>query len=111
MADREVSVVEASASLRRWLQGASERPIAQGPGLSRGTVRRDIATAQTLDIDRDGGDEQLTDEVIGQVCELVRPGRLDGHVEAAVELFTGPPHRNVSREGVQLATGEKGVAS
>jgi len=82
MAYREVSVVQVREALRRWLQGAGERPIAQGSGLSRGTVRRYITAAQTLGVDRAGGDEQLTDELIGQVCELVRPSRPDGHGEA-----------------------------
>jgi transposase len=82
MAFREVSVIQVKEALRRWLQGAGERPIAQGVGLSRGAVRRYIAAAQTLGVDRDGGEEQLSDELIGQICELVRPTRPDGHGEA-----------------------------
>jgi transposase len=35
-----------------------------------------------LGVDRSGGVEQLTDEVIGQVCERVRPRRPDGHGES-----------------------------
>ena len=82
MAFREVSVIQVKEALRRWLQGAGERPIAHGAGLSRGSVRRYITAAQTLGVDRDGGEEQLTDELIGQICELVRPSRPDGHGEA-----------------------------
>ena len=82
MAFREVSVIQVKEALRRWLQGAGERPIAHGAGLSRGAVRRYITAAQTLGVDRGGGEEQLTDELIGQVCELVRPTRPDGHGEA-----------------------------
>lgn len=82
MAFREVSVIQVREALRRWLQGAGERPIAHGAGLSRGAVRRYITAAQTLGAERGGGEEQLTDELIGQICELVRPTRPDGHGEA-----------------------------
>jgi hypothetical protein len=82
MAFREVSVIQVKEALRRWLHGAGERPIANGAGLSRGAVRRYVTAAQTLGIDRGGGEEQLTDELIGQICELVRPRRPDGHGDA-----------------------------
>lgn len=82
MAFREVSVIQVKEVLRRWLQGAGERPIAHGAGLSRGAVRRYITAAQTLGVERDGGEGQLTDELIGQICELIRPSRPDGHGEA-----------------------------
>jgi hypothetical protein len=82
MAYREVSVVQVREALRRWLHGAGERPIARAAGISRGTARRYITAALTLGIDREGGEEQLTDELIGQICELVRPSRPDGHGEA-----------------------------
>ncbi len=43
MAFREVSVVQVKEALRRWLRGEGERPIAQGVGIDRKTVRRYIA--------------------------------------------------------------------
>jgi transposase len=82
MAFREVSVVQIREALRRWLRGEGERPIAQGVGVDRKTARRYIAAAVELGIDRSGGEEQLTDELIGQVVERVRPHRTDGHGEA-----------------------------
>ena len=82
MAFREVSVVQIREALRRWLKGEGERPIAQGVGVDRKTARRYIAAATELGIDRSGGEEQLTDEVIAQVIEKVRPHRSDGHGEA-----------------------------
>jgi transposase len=82
MAFREVSVVQIREALRRWLRGEGERPIAHGVGVDRKTARRYIAAAVELGIDRSGGDEQLTDELIGQVVERVRPHRTDGHGEA-----------------------------
>jgi hypothetical protein len=82
MAFREVSVVQIREALRRWLKGEGERPIAQGVGVDRKTARRYITAAIELGIDRSGGEEQLSDEVIAQVVELVRPHRPDGHGEA-----------------------------
>ncbi|MGH9079435.1 MAG: hypothetical protein ACRDYE_05025 [Acidimicrobiales bacterium] len=82
MAFREVTVVQVKEALRRWMRGEGERPIAQGVGVDRKTARRYIATAVELGVDRAGGEEQLTDELIGQVVEQVRPHRTDGHGEA-----------------------------
>jgi hypothetical protein len=82
MAFREVSVVQVREALRRWLRGDGERPVARGVGVDRKTARRYIMAAVELGIDREGGEEQLTDELIGQVVELVRPHRPDGHGEA-----------------------------
>ena len=69
MAFREVSVVQIKEALRRWLKGEGERPIAQGVGVDRKTARRYIAAAVELGVDRKGGEDQLTDELIGRVCE------------------------------------------
>ncbi len=82
MAFREVSVVQVKEALRRWLNGDGERPIAKGVGVDRKTARRYIAAAVELGVDRSGGEEQLSDELIGQVVERVRPHRPDGHGEA-----------------------------
>ncbi|HSS09719.1 MAG TPA: IS21 family transposase [Acidimicrobiales bacterium] len=82
MAFREVSVVQIKELLRRWLNGEGERPIASGAGVARATARNYIAAAVELGVDRAGGEGQLTDELIGQICERVRPHRLDGHGES-----------------------------
>ena len=82
MAFREVSVVQIREALRRWLKGAGERPVAEAVGIDRKTARRYITAAVELGIDRSGGEGQLTDELIGQVVEAVRPHRPDGHGEA-----------------------------
>ncbi len=79
MAFREVSVVQVKEALRRWLMGDGERPIAKGVGVDRKTARRYIIAAVELGVDRGGGEGQLTDELIGQVVERVRPCRVDGH--------------------------------
>ena len=82
MAFREVSVVQVREALRRWLHGEGERPVARGAGIDRKTARRYIAAAIELGVERNGDESQLTDEVIGQVCERVRPRRPDGHGES-----------------------------
>ena len=82
MAFREVSVVQIREALRRWLKGEGERPIANGIGVDRKTARRYITAAIELSLDRNGGEGQLTDELIGQMVERVRPHRPDGHGEA-----------------------------
>lgn len=79
MAFREVTVVQIKEALRRWLRGEGERTIARGVGVDRKTARRYIAAAMELGVERSGGDEQLTDELIGQLVERVRPHRPDGH--------------------------------
>jgi transposase len=82
MAFREVSVVQVKEALRRWLNGDGERAIARGVGVDRKTARRYIIAAVELGVDRNGGVEQLSEGLIGQVLERVRPHRPDGHGEA-----------------------------
>jgi transposase len=79
MAFREVTVVQIKEVLRRWLRGEGERTIAKGVGVDRKTARRYIAGGIGHGVERSGGEEQLTEELIGQVVEAVRPHRTDGH--------------------------------
>ena len=82
MAFREISVVQIKEVLRLWLKGAGERTIAQAVGIDRKTVHRYIASATGLGLSRAGGDDQVTDALIGQLVEQVRPHRPDGHGES-----------------------------
>jgi transposase len=82
MAFREVSVVQIKELLRRWLAGEGERSAARGAGVARMTARNYIAAAIAHGLDRGGGEDQLTEELIGQICEQVRPKRPDGHGES-----------------------------
>ena len=82
MAFREVTVVQVKEALRRWLRGEGERTIARAVGVDRKTARRYIAAGAVAGLDRTGGEEQLTDELMGQVVEAVRPHRTDGHGES-----------------------------
>ncbi len=54
--------------------------------MDRKTVRRYLEAAVACGLVRDGGEEQLGDELIAQVCERVRPHRPDGHGEAWATL-------------------------
>ena len=96
MAFREVTVVQIKEALRRWMKGEGERTIARGVGVDRKTARRYIAAAIELGVERSGGEEQLTEELIGQVVERVRPHRTDGHGAAWRALLA---RRSRSRHG------------
>ena len=50
--------------------------------MDRKTVRRYVAAAQSCGLDRDGGEAQLCDELLGTGGEAVRPHRTDGHGRA-----------------------------
>lgn len=82
MAFREVRVYEVREVLRLWLRGQGQRPIAELAALDRKTVRRYVDAAVGLGLCRDGGEAQLSDELIGSVVEAVRLHRLDGRGEA-----------------------------
>jgi transposase len=79
MSFREVEVHEIREVLRLWLRGESLRAIERLAVVDRKTVRRYVATAVEAGLVRDGGEEQLSDELVGVVCERVRPHRPDGH--------------------------------
>lgn len=82
MAFREVEVQEIREVLRAWLAGAGLRKVAEQAGVDRKTARRYVAAAEAAGLAREGGDGQLTDELIGQVAGVVRPVRPGGHGQA-----------------------------
>ncbi|MGO8871305.1 MAG: IS21 family transposase [Acidimicrobiales bacterium] len=92
MAFREVTVVQIREAFRRWLNGDGERTIAKAVGVDRKTARRYIAAGIRLGLDRTGGEEQLTDELIGRVVGEVRLVRTDGHGEAWRTLLAEEDH-------------------
>ena len=65
--------------LRLWLRGEGYRGIDRLSGVDRKTVRRYVEAAIAAGLSCDGGEEQLTDVVIGLVCDKVRPARPTGH--------------------------------
>jgi transposase len=86
MVFREVSVIEVREALRAWLAGKSERAVAAQAGVDRKTSKRYVMAAVAAGLSREGGEEQLTDELIGQVVSVVRPVRPDGHGQGWAEL-------------------------
>ncbi|MBV9282896.1 MAG: IS21 family transposase [Chloroflexi bacterium] len=82
MAFREVRVFEVREVLRLWLAGETLRGIERLACIDRKTIRRYLAAAEAAGIRRGGGDDQLSDEVIGRIVEVVRPHRTDGHGQA-----------------------------
>jgi len=86
MVFREVSVIEIREALRAWLAGKSERAVAAQAGVDRKTSRRYVTAAVAAGLSRGGGEDQLTDELIGQVVSVVRPVRPDGHGQGWAEL-------------------------
>jgi len=86
MAFREVRVFEVREVLRLWLVNEGYRSIERLSQVDRKTVRRYVEAAIAFNLDRGGGEEQLTDLFIGLVVEAVRPHRVDGHGEAWRQL-------------------------
>ena len=89
MAFREVAVTEIREVLRAWLAGAGLRRVAEQAGVDRKTARRYVGAAVAAGLDRDGGTGQLTDELVGQVAQVVRPARPGGHGLAWGQLEAG----------------------
>ncbi len=79
MAFREVLVTEVREVLRAWLAGLGKRPAAARAGVNVKTAARYIRAAQEAGLSRDGGEDQLTDDLIGVVVGAVRPARPAGH--------------------------------
>ncbi len=86
MAFREVRVFEVREVLRAWLSGAGLRTAAERAGVDRKTARRYVAAAEAAGLRRDGGEGQLSDELIGVVVAAVRPARPSGHGKAWEDL-------------------------
>ena len=86
MAFREVAVTEIREVLRAWLSGAGLRRVAEQAGVDRKTARRYVDAAVAAGLDRDGGAGQLTDELVGQVAQVVWPVRPGGQGQAREQL-------------------------
>src|ERR1035441_3126550 len=86
MAFPEAAAVDTREVLRAWRAGKSERAVAAQAGVDRKTSRRYVTAAVAAGLSREGGEEQLTDELIGQVVSVVRPVRPDGHGAGWAEL-------------------------
>jgi transposase len=79
LAFREVAVTEIREVLRAWLAGAGLRRVAEQAGVDRKTARRYVEAAVAAGLVRDGGIGQLSDALVGEVAQAVRPARPGGH--------------------------------
>ncbi|EQD72349.1 transposase, partial [mine drainage metagenome] len=99
MAFKEISVIQVKEVLRQWLyKDVGLRSIALRSGVDRKTARRYVDAAVGPGLSRDSGEKQLTDELIGAVCQAVRPTRQDGH-GLSWELLE--PHEEEMRKWVE----------
>ena len=101
MVFREVSVIEVREVLRAWLAGKGLRKVAEQAGVDRKTARSYVNAALAAGLVRDGGEGQLTDELVGQVVAAVRPARPQGH-GAAWEALEGERAQIVEWVGKDL---------
>jgi len=76
---REVSVVVVREILRLWLGGHGYRSIARLALVDRKSARRYVETAIAAGLDRERGEGQLTEELLGQVVGAVPAGRPPGN--------------------------------
>lgn len=108
MAYREVPVSEVREVLRAWLAGKGLRRVAEQAGVDRKTARRYVDAAVQAGVVREEGEGQLTDELIGQVVEAVRPMRPRGHGTAweALEAEHGQIVEWVNKDLTVVKIGE-----
>jgi transposase len=88
---REVAVIEIREVLRCWLGGVGLRTAAERAGVDRKTARRYVEAAVAAGLTREGGEAQLTDELLGAVVTVVRPARRAGHGQAWETLLAEEP--------------------
>jgi len=115
MAYREVSVIEIKEVLRLWLAGHSLREVTRLVALDRKTVRRYVQAAQAAGVAREGGDGQLTDEVLGAVVAVVRPDRPRGNgasweaIAAQRERIQAWLKQDLTLAKIHMLLGRRGV--
>lgn len=88
-------MIEIKEVLRLWLAGHALREVTRLAGLDRKTVRRYVQAAQAAGVTREGGDGQLSEEVLGAVVAVVRPDRPRG---------TGASWEAIAAHREQIAT-------
>jgi transposase len=92
---REVPVHEVREVLRLWVSGKGYRAIGRMARLDRKTVRRYVEAGTDAGLRVEDGPGQLTDELIGAVCQAVRPARPEGHGAAWEAL---EPHEQLIKD-------------
>jgi len=108
-------VIEVKEILRLWLAGHSQREVTTLAGADRKTVRRYVLAARSTGLAREGGPEQLTDELLGAVVGVVRPDRPHGvgaareSLVAHREQIEGWLARDLTLAKVHVLLGRRGV--
>ena len=72
-------MIEVREVLRAWMTGSGFRTAGAQAGVDRKTARRYVVAAVAAGLVRQGGVDQLCDELIGEVVAAVRPDRPSGH--------------------------------
>jgi transposase len=100
MVFREVDVVEVKEMLRLWVRGHGYKSIARLTQIDRKTVRRYVEAAVRVGMRQAGGETQITEGLVGEVINQVRPARHPNHGQARAHLDA---HREFVKE--RLASG------
>jgi transposase len=95
MVFREVDVVEVKEMLRLWVRGHGYKSIARLSQIDRKTVRRYVEAAVRAGMRQAGGETQITDGLVGEVINQVRPARHPNHGQAWSHLEA---HREFIKE-------------
>jgi transposase len=82
MVFREVDVVEVKEMLRLWVRGHGFKSMARLTQIDRKTVRRYVEAAVSAGMRQAGGEAQITDGLVGEVINAVRPARPGSHGRA-----------------------------
>lgn len=98
MVFREVVVVEVKEMLRLWVRGHGYKSIARLTQIDRKTVRRYVEAALRAGLTVAGGEDQITEEALGEVINLVRPARHGVHGAAWEHLEA---HREFLEKGLK----------
>jgi len=86
-------MVEVREVLRLWLKGHGYRRIAELVQADRKTVRRYVEAARDAGLERGGGDEVLTDELLGVMAEQLPSGRPRHLYGEGLSCADPPAHR------------------
>ena len=102
MAYKEVSRVDVMEVIRRWQQGASQRHIAAGTGLSRDTIRKYLAAAVEAGVQREG--PHPTEEQLSRLVALSRSGPRQTVAPAAdlLECWSDQIYRWITADRLQV---------
>ena len=102
MAYKEVLRVEIQEVIRLWQAGGSQRQIADGTGLWRATVRKYLAAAAALGVERDGSapDEEQLSRLAG--ISRSGPRRVETPVEHSLTPWAGQIYQWITGDRLKV---------